>query len=118
MIKPFVGLMVVSMLGVAAAPSLLAADREEALILPCNPRLTAADYWFADAPEDAVTLWFETEEEAVSYQDPNGAYVYWLVAEGVTRSGVSYVAGYNDLWAVRFDVLVKQQCAINVTGEH
>ena len=87
-------------------------------ILPCNPRATAEDFWFTQASGTAKTMWFDTEEEAEAYQDPNGRSVYWLVRDSATNTTVSYVAGINDLWAVRFDVLLQEQCAINVTGEH
>lgn len=87
-------------------------------ILPCSPRATAEEFWFTQASPGDLTLWFETEEEAQAYQDPNGRSVYWLVRDGATLTQVSYVAGINDLWAVRFDVLLQEACAINVTGEH
>jgi hypothetical protein len=43
--------------------------------------------------------------------------VYWLVTEWETADAAGYVAGTNDLWAVRFMVWLSD-CKVEITDEH
>ena len=83
----------------------------------CDPAEAARRHWFTGRSDGGVTREFATEAEATRYQDPEGRSVYWLVRVAESASAVSYVAGINDLWAVRFDV-ARDACGITVTGEH
>ena len=95
-----------------------AAGRGQGALERCIPSQVAEDYWFSHADPEAVTLWFDTVDEAENYADPEGRSVYWLVRVARTLKSESFVAGINDLWAVEFYVVRGSQCEPVVTAEH
>ncbi len=66
---------------------------------------------------DELFMMFSAEAEAENFRDPQQRTVRWLVVTGETAATKSYVIGFNDLWAERFDIN-KADGAITVTGEH
>lgn len=101
---------------------LVAVDSDESLYQclvegPCVPAETAKSYWTQGmSPEDVFYL-ASSEQDGETHQDPQGRHVRWLAKTAETSTATSFVAGINDLWAVRFDVS-KTSCGITVTGEH
>jgi hypothetical protein len=83
----------------------------------CEPDAAAAAFWGANVGEGAVLVQVKTEAEGMSYVDPEGRSVYWYAAEAPSETAARYVAGINDLWAVRFEVDLAG-CAVTITAEH
>lgn len=71
----------------------------------------------AAVSEGGLFKLFGSEAAALSYQDPHGRSVTWLVRSSEASDRSSFVWGRNDLWAERFDVDATSG-AVTVTGEH
>ncbi|HET9237432.1 MAG TPA: hypothetical protein VFO10_09285 [Oligoflexus sp.] len=87
-----------------------------------SPRLTCEAWTVAKArafPEgtDAATMIFGTEAEAISYKDPEGRSVGWLIWEREDDGAIVFRSGLNDLWAEVFAVATRG-CAVTVLAEH
>lgn len=71
----------------------------------------------AAVSEGGLFKLFGSEAAALSYQDPHGRSVTWLVRSSEASDRSSFVWGRNDLWAERFEVDATSG-AVTVTGEH